>query len=290
MVKNSIDLFADEALCETVFQHASLSFGIIRGMVRLIVNADDFGIDKNRTSAILESFRVGAITQTTALANMEYFPEAAKRIADEGRLDWMGIHLNLTEGRPLTESMRRSMFFCDSNGEFNSLFHRDYKKRFYIPHSLDGIIRDELRAQIEQFLRNGGVYMHADSHHHIHTDFSIARVAFPLLNEYGFKSLRKSRNIGAGLSFGKRMYKSVFNRWAAANFECSEYFCSFCDLKAALTSIPGHSTVEVMVHPMFGRPGALDDNAALTDSGNPMASEVKFYRDNRDRLVFHDRD
>lgn len=84
----------------SVLQLASFSFDIIHGMVRLIVNADDFGIDKNRTSAILESFRVGAITQTTALANMEYFPEAAKRIADEGRLDWMGIYFNHTEGRP----------------------------------------------------------------------------------------------------------------------------------------------------------------------------------------------
>lgn len=259
-------------------------------MVRLTVNADDFGIDKNRTSAILECFRIGAITQTTALVNMEYFPEAAKRIADEGRIARMGIHLNLTEGRPLTEAMRRCNFFCGSDGEFNSLFHRDCKKRFFIPYSLDGVICGELRAQIEWFLRNGGVYMHADSHHHVHTDFSIARIAVPLLKEYGFKSLRKSRNIGMGMSLGKRVYKRVFNRWVMANFECSKYFCSFGDLKAVLTSIPDHSTVEVMVHPMFGLPDALDDNAALTDSGHPIAREMEFYRDNKERLTFDDRD
>ena len=259
-------------------------------MVGLIVNADDFGIDKNRTSAILECLRIGAITQTTALANMEYFPEAAKRIAAAGEIDRMGIHLNLTEGRPLTEAMRRCRFFCGSDGEFSSLFHIDCKKRFYIPHSLDGIIRDELRAQIECFLRNGGTYMHADSHHHVHTDFSIARIVFPLLKEYGFKSLRKSRNAGAGLGLGKRLYKYVFNYFAKANFECEEYFCSFGDLKAVLTSLPDPSTVEVMVHPMFGSPGALDDNAELTDSGYPIAREMEFYRDNKERLAFHDRD
>ena len=255
--------------------------------VRLIVNADDFGNDENRTRAILECFRIGAITQTTALVNMPYFEEAARRIADNGLVKRMGIHLNLTEGPPLTERMRRCRFFCNEAGEFTCLFHLDYKKRFHIPSEVEPIVRDELRAQIETFLSHGGVYMHADSHHHVHTDWAIARIAFPLLKEYGFKTIRKSRNFGTGLTFAKRVYKSMFNYYATRSFASTDLFCSFVDLRNGVDSFPDDCQVEVMVQPMFGSPGCLSLDGPLTDSGLAISEELAFY-ENMKGLLFDD--
>ena len=257
-------------------------------MRRLAVNADDFGNDENRTRAILESFRIGAITHTTALVNMPYFRDSAKMIAEAGFIEKMGIHLNLTEGRPMTGAMRQCRMFCNSSGEFNCEFHLDYRKRFHLPYKYDAIIRDELRAQIEEFIACGGVRMHADSHHHVHTDWSIARIAVPLLKEYGFTSMRKSRNAGIGLGLAKKLYKGFFNRYVSRRFQCEDFFCSFGDLKASLDSIPDGSSVEVMVHPMFGSPGRLDINGPLTDSGFPILDELGFYKDNSQRIAFHD--
>ena len=257
-------------------------------MRRLVVNADDFGNDENRTKAILESFRIGAITQTTALANMPYFGESAKMIADAGLIGKMGIHLNLTEGRPLTDAMRRCRMFCDSSGEFDGKFCRDWRNRFYLSSKYSGIVRGELRAQIEKFLANGGIYMHADSHHHVHTDWSIARIAVPLLKEYGFVSVRKSRNVGSGLGVAKRLYKCFFNRYISRRFRCEDFFCLFRDLKANLDSIPDGSSVEVMVHPMFGVPGGLNLDGPLTDSGCPIADELEYYKGNSQSLAFRD--
>ena len=89
----------------------------------LIVNADDFGLTESCTKAIAEAFRLGLISSTTACANGEAI-ENAYRIANEnGFLDRVGIHINLTEGAPLTEGIKNDPFFCES-GVFHGKINR----------------------------------------------------------------------------------------------------------------------------------------------------------------------
>ena len=247
-------------------------------MVRLIINADDFGIDENRTKAILEGFRRGIVTHTTALVTMPYFEEGVKMITAAGHLDQMGLHLNLTEGCALAEPMRKCRFFCDDKGNFQSQFHNKWKYRLYLPREVRLMVEKEARAQMQRFRDCGGVSNHLDSHHHVHTDISVARIILPIAKEYGFTSFRLSRNIGNNLSLTKRLYKLWFNKLYACGPDFwSDYMCDFRGFKDCISHVAAGQTLEMMVHPMYGNLKNLSMMLELTDSGRPMANDRKFY-------------
>ena len=73
-----------------------------------IVNADDFGLNQSVNRAIAESFRNGLCLNTTLIVNMPYADEAVEIAYKEGFSDRVGLHLNLTEGVPLTEPIREN--------------------------------------------------------------------------------------------------------------------------------------------------------------------------------------
>ena len=70
----------------------------------LIVNADDYNTDPERNRGIIEAARTGILTSASVLTNMSGL---------EGSLDaleqvlgaHMGVHLNLTRGRPLSRDV-----------------------------------------------------------------------------------------------------------------------------------------------------------------------------------------
>ena len=84
----------------------------------MIVNADDFGLSPRVNQAIVRAFDEGLISSTTVMANMPAFAEASAIARDRGLLDHVGAHLVLTEGDPLTDTMRRCGRFCDADGRF----------------------------------------------------------------------------------------------------------------------------------------------------------------------------
>ena len=128
-------------------------------------------------------------------------------IRTEGLLDRMGLHLNLTEGPAMTSSMRNCNFFCDKSGCFTGAFHRIVRYRFKLPDGLQSVVREEIESQVGRFLSTGSTFLHLDSHHHVHTDYSIARILLPIVRKNGFSSIRLSRNWGDDISLSKRIYK-----------------------------------------------------------------------------------
>ena len=93
-------------------------------MIKIVVNADDYGWDENRTKAILEAYRIGAITTTTIMPNMPWFDKAVEMAKGTGLHANIGMHLTLTEGFPLTDRIRKCPRFCNADGRFNAVFHR----------------------------------------------------------------------------------------------------------------------------------------------------------------------
>ena len=249
------------------------------GPIILRVNADDFGIDENRTRAILKSFCLGAISHTTAMVNMPYFQEAVEKIRSKGLLNRMGLHLNLTEGPAMTASMRNCSFFCDKNGCFTGSFHRTARYRFMLPSGLQTIVREEIEAQVGRFISTGSTFLHLDSHHHVHTDYSIARIALPIVRANGFSSVRLSRNWGDDISLAKRMYKKALNYYLQTDIKgLTDFFTDFRGLRNGIKRLPDGSSFEVMVHPMFGNKEHLDLDGELTDGGRLISEELAFYK------------
>ena len=70
-------------------------------MIQLVVNADDFGLTQSVNAGIVEAHGHGILTSTTLLANGAAF-DGAVEAARNARGLGVGVHLNLTEGRPVS--------------------------------------------------------------------------------------------------------------------------------------------------------------------------------------------
>jgi len=72
---------------------------------RLIVNADDFGFNRDINAGIVEAHRHGILTATTLMANGDAFDDAAALAREHPSLD-VGCHLVLVQGRSVSDPSR----------------------------------------------------------------------------------------------------------------------------------------------------------------------------------------
>lgn len=254
-------------------------------MIRLIVNADDFGWDENRTKAILEAYRRGIITTATAMANMPWFEKAVEMARGTDFFHNIGLHLCLTEGFPLTETIRHSRLFCRDDGSFHGRFHVSYFRRMILPSFECRAVAEEAEAQMTRYIESGLPLMHLDSHHHSHTDSSIARIVLPIAKRLGFRSIRLSRNLGSGLTIMKRLYKWRINRFMGKVVPFNaDYFGAFADLVSSGDRLPDGTTVEIMTHPLYrdASTGELSMFGTFMDYKSPIDVMAEFWKQNRD--------
>ena len=246
-------------------------------MPKIIVNADDFGWDENRTRAIIQAYKLGLIHTTTAMANMPWFDRAIEMAKEAGLAGHVGLHLCLTEGFPLTERIKKCPRFCDAEGNFNKVFHLSLRTRLKVTSEESKAVAEEATAQMEKYCAAGLPWMHLDSHHHSHTDWSIARVVMPIARKMGFKSVRRARDLGSGMGLFNRVYKTFINRYLgrAIGFE-TQRFGSYRDIVACLPSLPQQATVEMMVHPMYKVGDNLDLAGDLQDTDHPLEDVSRF--------------
>jgi predicted glycoside hydrolase/deacetylase ChbG (UPF0249 family) len=209
---------------------------------RIIVNADDFGMSAETNRAIVEGFASGVISSTTVMANMPGFEEACQ-LALLHRLNGkIGVHLNLTEGRPLTQPIRSLPRLCNERGMF-----RPRRTLFRLSKQERRAVETEFAAQIQACMERGIVPTHLDSHQHIHTEWPIGRVAIRVARRYGIGAIRLTRNCGPGIGWAHRLYKAAFNgRLRLYGLAKTRYFGSAADVQAVLTAT--REDVEVMVH------------------------------------------
>ncbi len=220
---------------------------------KIIINADDFGLTESCTKAIAAAFSENLISSTTACANGEYIKEAYLIAKDNGFSDKVGVHLNVTEGTPLTENIKSDPFFC-KDGKFHGRINRLAKPD---KSSLDNL-REELFAQISRLKEIGFPISHADSHHHIHTDMFFIDTIAALLKEFGIKKIRLHRNMGK-IKFYKVLGKKLYNRkLKKLGFITTDKMGSIEDIKYN-PSIIKNSLCEIMVHPDYNRAGDLID-------------------------------
>ncbi|MCR5687524.1 MAG: ChbG/HpnK family deacetylase [Lachnospiraceae bacterium] len=234
----------------------------------LIINADDFGLNENVNSAIAEAFAKGLIDRTTLMANMPSAASAMQLAASEGFSDKVGLHINLTSGRPLTEKIACDPVMC-RGGEFTAEFARNIKTRFFLPRRTCEAVEGELRAQLDAYRELGGTLWHIDSHHHVHTDPSIWLILKKVLKDYPVTSVRLGRNMYRGGNPLMHIYKSVLNR-SIRRF-CRTRPDLFGSASDHESYFAGRDTardyeIEVMVHPVYdGEKKLADDTASLRE-------------------------
>ncbi|HEY7375752.1 MAG TPA: ChbG/HpnK family deacetylase, partial [Polyangia bacterium] len=75
------------------------------GQVRLVVNADDFGMSPSISRGIVRAHRDGIVTSTSLLGNCGDL-EAARGLLAEAPTLGVGVHLALVGGSPVAEPTR----------------------------------------------------------------------------------------------------------------------------------------------------------------------------------------
>lgn len=242
--------------------------------MKLIRNADDYGKDRAVNEAVLTCFARGLIDRTTLMVNLPDAEAAVRAAHEKGFADRVGIHLNLTEGEPLTEPIRRDPLFCDAKGCFHAKFRQSTRHRLYLGREAMREIYLEWEAQLMHYRNFELALFHVDSHHHVHTDLPMYRVLKRLAAEYNFSSIRQSRNLYRGGSVPVRIYKRLYNR-SLRNLceETSDLFGSADDFhryfSAGAPEIAGDPVIEIMMHPRY------DEQQELMDGNAPMENTIQ---------------
>lgn len=243
-------------------------------MTKIIINADDFGLTESCSKAIAKAFSENLISSTTACANGDYIEQAYNIARESDFINKVGIHINLTEGKPLTDGIKRDAFFCTS-GEFHGRINRlkkPTKKQL-------AEIKEEITAQIERLKSIGFDLTHADSHHHIHTDVYFINTIKDVLLSYGINKIRLHRNFG-DIKFYKKIIKFLYNnKLRKQGFITTDKMGSTEDLEK-YPEVVRTGICEIMVHPDFDKNGRLIDRVGWDEEGYPFGkelSEIKKY-------------
>jgi len=154
---------------------------------RIIINADDFGLCDGVNKAVVQAHRDGVVTSATIMANM---PAAAEAVEKAKKLPGLGVgvHLNLTKGKPLSQEAGLAALL-DKEGNF---FRSVSRVLFFTlaGRKIRNAIRAELAAQIQWVIEGGIRPTHLDSHKHFHTLPHIFSMVCRLAQHFAIPAVR----------------------------------------------------------------------------------------------------
>lgn len=127
-------------------------------MKHLIINADDFGLSPGVNQGIVKAYQAGGISSTTLMVNMPGFEDAVRLARLHPELG-VGLHFNLTYGRPISD-VRLVPSLVQREGCFYPISEISSRELCEI--------EIELLAQWERFIATGLYPTHLDAHHHLH--------------------------------------------------------------------------------------------------------------------------
>jgi hopanoid biosynthesis associated protein HpnK len=159
--------------------------------IRLIVNADDYGLSESVNAAVLEAHERGILTSCSLMV-AEPAAEAAVRAARERPGLAVGLHLVVVCGRTV---LPRSAVprLADAAGRFSGNPVRAGLRYAFDPEARKQLER-ELRAQFERFHDLGLPLSHVDGHLHLHLHPFVFDCAAALAEEFGCRCIRIPRD------------------------------------------------------------------------------------------------
>lgn len=216
----------------------------------LIVNADDWGMNKKATDTILKLYKMGCITSATAMVFMKD-TERSANLAISNRIN-TGLHLNFTMKYETTGTNKLSKLFDYQMQIAGFLLKNKYYRLIYNP-----FLRKQFdyvfKAQFEEYLR---VFdkppTHIDGHRHMHLCMN---VILDKLIPTGCKIRRNfSFSSEDGVGFINRFSRKVVDSLLMRNYKSTDYFFSLAPIdKGRIRKIIEKAkklNVELMVHPV----------------------------------------
>lgn len=175
---------------------------VIREPIKLIINADDYGYFSCVSRGILQAAKSGKLTATGVMANSPDLLAQLRWLENVDNLD-LGVHLNLSYGRPLTTAMAEKLTAS------KSCFPGVYAMTLMIITGRISIntVRDEWRAQIEAC--QGRSLLFLNSHEHIHMLPPLYKLTLELAEEFRIPHVRLTAADWSGLQVGKAGLRNV---------------------------------------------------------------------------------
>lgn len=228
-------------------------------MKKLIINADDFGLNTSVNNAIIELFEKGWINSTTLMANMPAFDEAINLAYENNIINKIGIHLTLTEGGPITNEISKRNLYNKDNSDITKF----KRKLFFLSKQEKEVIYKELEAQIIK-VKNAGIKItHIDTHLHTHEVWAITQLIFVLLRAYKIPTMRILNNLNPSTTYFKSSYRNIINKVIQnKGLNNSDYFGNQLQVILKLKQNEmffDKTKLEIMVHPDYNKEGRIID-------------------------------
>lgn len=150
----------------------------------IILNADDFGLSEYHNKAVLKGYKNGVLTGASLMVNTEAFSEAVDTVIPNCIGLNIAIHLNIMEGKALTNCP----LLTDKDGFFNKNYFYLILKQY--DKNIIRQIKTEFKAQIDKALSYGIKINRLDSHVHTHAVPKLFDMTCSLAKEYNIEYVR----------------------------------------------------------------------------------------------------
>ena len=149
--------------------------------MKLIVNADDFGLCREVNRAVQQAHRHGILTSASLMVTGSAATEAIEIAKDNPGLR-VGLHIVLGCGRSALKA-EQIPHLVDCQGAFPRSAFRVGLRYWFDRAAKDELAR-ELRAQFELFAASGLPLSHVDGHMDLHVHPTVFDLLVPLLREF----------------------------------------------------------------------------------------------------------
>ena len=236
--------------------------------LKIIFNADDFGISRGVNAAIFEAYSYGILNSTSLMVNQQFANEAVQMAQKMPNLQ-VGLHLNLTNENPAANPQDIPLLVRE-NGKLKNGFVNLLLLSLLRPKKFAAQAETEIRAQVNKYLATGLKMEHIDGHRHVHLipavfkivrkiqkEYRVPRVR--VMNENALNTIRQNKSKSWLLDGGLIKYFILrFLTWWNG-YKSDVYFytilftCKISREQFCNVHIPGgYKAVEIMIHP--GKP------------------------------------
>lgn len=150
----------------------------------VILNADDLGLTPGVNRGIFEAVQAGAVTSASLMVGAPGWDDALDRIRRDGAGLSVGLHLNLTVGRPLTAAPT----LRDDAGRLLSL--RTLAGRAVSGRIDPADVLAETTAQLATLAAAGVTATHLDGHRHVHLLPTVGPAVLEAARRAGVRHIR----------------------------------------------------------------------------------------------------
>lgn len=158
--------------------------------IRLIVNADDFGLSGAVNTAVAKAYEFGTLTSASLMVTGEAVSEAVAIARGHPSLA-VGLHLVLSRACSILLP-EQIPALVDSHSRFRGSPVRA-GFRYYFSTRARTQLAAEIDAQFQAFAETGLTFSHVDGHQHLHAHPVVVPTVVRLAEQYGASGVRVPR-------------------------------------------------------------------------------------------------